>query len=82
MKLRFSILLIAVFVSMTVFSSCTREYICQCSIKYTGAPGLPDSTVREYTIKDTKKKAKSTCEANSGTYTTGDITAEEECHIY
>lgn len=82
MKLRFSILLIAVFLCITVFSSCTREYICQCAITYTGAPGLPDSTVREYNIKDTKKKAKSACEANSGTYTTGDITAKEECHIY
>jgi len=82
MKLRFSAILAVAFLTVTALSSCTREYICQCTIKYSGEPGLPDSTVREYEIKDTKKKAKSACEANSGTYTTGNVKTEETCKIF
>ncbi|HRO41507.1 MAG TPA: hypothetical protein PL009_01640 [Flavipsychrobacter sp.] len=82
MKLRFSTIIAAAFFTVTAFSSCTREYICQCTIKYTGEPGLPDSTVREYEIRDTKKKAKSACEANSSTSTTGNIKTEETCKIF
>lgn len=82
MKLRFPTIVAAAFFIGIAFSSCTREYICQCTIKYSGEPGLPDSTVREYEIRDTKKKAKSTCEANSGTYTTGNIKTEETCKIF
>lgn len=82
MKLRFPILLAACFVCATILSSCTRDYICRCTIKYSGEPGLPDSSVREYEIRDTKKKATSACEANSGTYQTGNVTTEETCKIY
>jgi len=75
-------MLVASFLIMAGLSSCTRDYICQCTIKYTGQPGLPDSVVREYPIKDTKKKAKSVCEGNSATYTTGEITTTETCRLY
>jgi len=82
MKLRLPVLMAAAFVTATVLSSCTRTYICQCTIKYSGEPGLPDSSVREYEIRDTKKKAESACEANSGTYQTGNIQTVETCTIY
>ncbi len=82
MKLRFSFLLVAAFVTTICFSSCTRDYICQCTIRYSGQPGLPDSSMKEYPVKDTKKKAKSVCESNSGTYETNGIKAEETCRLY
>ena len=82
MKLRFPTILAAAFIAATVLSSCTRTYICQCTVKYSGEPGLPDSSIREYEIRDTKKKAKSTCEANSGTYQTGNIKTVETCKLY
>lgn len=82
MKSRFS-LFIAVSVFMLIgFSSCVREYTCQCGIKYTGQPGLPDSTTNSYTIKDTKKKAKAACESHSGEYQNGNIKTVENCMLY
>lgn len=81
MKTRVPLLLLTACILLT-FSSCVREYTCQCVIKYSGQPGLPDSVLREYPVKDTRKKAKSVCESNSGTYQTGDIKAEENCTIY
>ncbi|RYZ53966.1 MAG: hypothetical protein EOP49_06155 [Sphingobacteriales bacterium] len=82
MKFRFPVILAAAFLLMNLLSSCTRDYICQCTIKYTGQPGLPDSVVREYPVTDTKKKAKSVCESNSGTYETNGITTTETCKLY
>jgi hypothetical protein len=67
-----------------VCSSCTREYTCQCKIKYSGHAGLPDSTLREYPIRDTKDKAKSLCEQNS-THTTDattNIKTDEDCKLF
>lgn len=63
-------------------SSCTREYKCECVMTYSGVPGLPDSTVRDYPITDTKKNAKSMCEANSNTYKDGNITTVERCYLW
>ncbi len=64
-------------------SSCTREYICQCTINYTGnPPGLPETTVVEFKIKDSKKEAIKKCEANSTTSTKDGITLDEACRIY
>jgi|JI6StandDraft_1071083.scaffolds.fasta_scaffold560398_1 hypothetical protein len=66
-----------------IVSSCTQEYICQCSIKYTGnPPGLPDSSVVEFKIRDKKKEAIKNCEANSTTSTKDGITFIEKCRIY
>lgn len=82
MKFRFLLVLVSAFVIVAGMSSCVREYTCQCVIKYSGQPGLPDSTIHEYTVRDTKKKAKSVCEANSGTYENGSIKTVEDCHLY
>ncbi len=77
-------LLSLVLLSLLGATSCVREYSCQCRIRYTGQPGLPDSTMREYPIRDTKDKAKDLCAANS--YETTDsksgITTKESCALY
>ena len=80
--MKIPLLLAAAFVILTGFSSCVREYTCQCTVTYTGQPGLPDSSLQEYPIKDTKKNAKSLCEANSYTSTESGITVTEKCELY
>jgi len=83
MKLRAALLPLAL---LTVIgaTSCVREYTCQCMIKYSGQPGLPDSFMREYSIRDTKDKAKELCKANSFTATDAksNITTQENCDLY
>jgi len=83
MKKRSTSLLIALcaFVLMAA-TSCTREYVCQCKMTYTGAPGLPQGTVREYSITDTKKNARSACQASSKTYDAGGVHTVEECDLF
>lgn len=64
-------------------SSCTKEYICQCVVKYSGnPPALPDSSVFEFAIKDKKKEAAKKCEANSISITQDNITMDEKCQLY
>ena len=84
MKKRFTTLLLALpaLILLLSFASCTREYTCQCKMTYSGAPGLPEGTVREYPITDTKKKARSSCQAASGTYDDGGIHTVEECDLF
>ena len=82
MKFRLLLILAGAFIVTAGFSSCTRDYICQCTIIYTGQPGLPDTVVREYPIKDKKNNAGSVCEANSGSWENGDIKTIEDCHLY
>lgn len=62
--------------------SCTREYTCQCKMTSTGQPGLPEPSVRDYPITDTKKNAQNACKAKSGTYNSGGITTVEECDLF
>ena len=82
MKLRpGTLLVVAMFITIG-FSSCVREYICQCTISYSGQAGLPDSTVNKYAVSDTKKKAQSKCEGNSKTFEKDGITAKENCKLY
>ena len=75
-------LLSALLIIVTLGTSCTQEYVCQCTLKFSGQPGLPDSSIKQATIKDTKSKAKSTCENSSATYTQGNITTVETCTLY
>ncbi len=80
MKMRLAILS---FVLIAFMSSCTREYICQCKIKYTGpVPGLPDSSIVEFKIKNTRQEAQTQCKANSLTSTKDGVTLIEECQLY
>jgi hypothetical protein len=66
-----------------IATSCTREYICQCTVKYSGkVPGLPDSTMTESVIKNTLKGAISDCEKNSISTTQNGVTLTETCQLY
>ena len=75
-------ILIAIFGGLFFLTSCTKEYTCQCKMTYSGNPGLPDVTTREYKIKDTKKEADAKCTANSATYQKDGITTVEECKLW
>ncbi len=78
---KFLPLLLIIF-AVTV-SSCTKEYICQCVVKYSGnPPALPDSSVFEFAIRDKKKEAAKKCEANSANITQDNITMDEKCRLY
>jgi polyferredoxin len=64
-------------------SSCTREFVCQCSVTYSGTqPGLPAKRVQEYTLKDTKATAEKKCSSNSKTTVSDNITLKEDCKLY
>jgi hypothetical protein len=64
-------------------SSCTREFICQCKVKYSGnVPGLPDPTLTESVIKNTKSQAEANCKKNSITTTQDGVTMTETCDLY
>jgi len=77
-----STLLLGVAALSLICSSCVREYTCQCRIKYSGQPGLPDSLVREYSIRNKKDAAKSLCEGNSMHSETNGIKTDEDCALY
>lgn len=77
------LLIPALFICMVVgMSSCVRDYICYCDVKYTGYPGLPDSLHREYEITDKKDAAKSLCEQQTKTFEHNGIKTEETCHLF
>lgn len=83
MKKRSTSILIALCAVVLLFAtSCSREYVCQCKMTYTGQPGLPEGQVREYSITDTKKNAKSTCQGSSKTYDDGTIHTVEACDLF
>lgn len=63
-------------------NSCVRDYTCKCTMTYTGQVGLPESQVREYPIKNTKKEAANKCQTNSKVYQDGPITTYEECALW
>lgn len=70
-------------VTALLFStSCTREYVCQCEIVYSGKPGLPDPRVNEYDIRDTRENAQRICEQNSYVNEVEGIKTEETCLLY
>ena len=77
-----SFLLFIALAVVVCMSSCIKNYTCHCDIKYTGAPGLPDSTSQEYDIKDTKSNAKSKCTSESGNYTNNYVNTSETCYLY
>jgi hypothetical protein len=82
MKIRFGLVLSFALFIMTSMTSCVREYICQCQITYSGHAALPDSSVNNYTIKDTRNKAKKLCEQNSYEATKENVHTVEKCQLY
>jgi len=81
MKNTFYALLLCLSVGL-VFSSCTREYICKCTLTYTGKPGLPDPLVKEYPITDTKQNAINLCSEKSASYDDNGVHTDEVCEIW
>ena len=74
--------IILLFIVIT-FTSCTREYICQCTLSYSGVqPGLPDPKVNEFTIRDKKETAEKLCAENSTLITENNITMKDSCRLY
>ena len=82
MKMRFGSMITLCLVFMVFMSSCTREYICQCEVIYTGLAGLPDTIINEYPVTDTKKNAKADCQAQSNTTEKDGVKTEEICDLY
>ena len=82
MKFTATILFTLAIAGTFCMTSCTKTYTCHCDIVYSGTPGLPDSSVQEYTIQDSKSGAKSKCSGESGTHTNNAITSVETCYLY
>ena len=82
MKFRPVLLLAFVFLGIMTTSSCVKKYICHCSLAYSGAPGLPDTTYQEYDITDTKDNANSQCKTQSKVYYNNYIYTVETYYLY
>ncbi len=82
MKFRTPLLFVTAFALLFTMNSCVKNYTCHCDIKYSGVPGLPDSTTKEYSVTDVKDKAKNVCESESGSYLNNGITTVENCYLY
>ena len=82
MKFRPSLIVVMAFAGFIAMTSCTKKYTCHCNLTYTGVPGLPDSTFKEYSITDSKSGATSKCKAESGTFDNNGIHTVEDCYIY
>lgn len=82
MKLRPGLLTGLVLILIIGTTSCTRDFICECEIAYTGQPGLPDTLINEYKLTNTKKEAKRVCEEGSSETKEDGITTIETCKLY
>jgi len=82
MTLRSILMFSAAALVITAGTSCTQEYTCHCSIKYSGQPGLPDSTSRNYSIRDKKANAKSLCESHSTHTEVNGVKTDEDCTLF
>ncbi len=71
-----NILLIIALASLSI-SSCKKDYLCVCNTSVAGNNTASDET----TIKDTKKKAESACEARGSTTTIYGITTVTTCEL-
>ena len=82
MKFRPSLIVVMALAGCIATTSCNKKYTCHCDMTYTGMPGLPDSTFKEYDIVDSKSGAKSKCQAESGSYDNNGIHTDESCYLY
>ncbi len=62
---------------ISTFTSCKKEYTCEC---ITTVGGLEVGTSSS-TIKDTEKKAKDQCESNSSSVSVNGITSTTSCSL-
>lgn len=82
MKLRSGLLSVFAFLLLLGATSCTKDFICECEIVYSGQPGLPDTLINEYKITNTKKEAQSICEEGSSENMEDGIKTVETCKLY
>jgi hypothetical protein len=63
------------------FTACKKDYTCECTVTTSGQ-GVSGTATGSTTVKDTKKKAKDSCEEGTKAATTvGGITTETKCAI-
>ncbi len=55
----------ALLVAGTLFTSCKKDYRCECSKTYTSGTGSTTSNYSVYTYKDTRNRAEDRCNKNS-----------------
>ena len=79
MKLRTLLVLTLISAGILSMTSCVKNYTCTCTIKYSGYPGLPDSTIKEFEIKDTQAGAKDACKKESYSHDENGIHTDESC---
>jgi hypothetical protein len=82
MKFRSSLLLILAIFSVLSMTSCVKKYTCSCLIKYSGAPGMPDSVYNEYDVYNNKKGAESVCKKESYEKEENGVKITETCKLY
>lgn len=76
------IILTAVVFSATLFTSCKKEYVCDCKKIYTGSSTSTTVDDGSYTFKDSRTRAETRCNEQEGTgsdFFGGDYT--RECQI-
>ncbi|MBA3663639.1 MAG: hypothetical protein H0W61_05465 [Bacteroidetes bacterium] len=59
----------AVLLSVFIFSSCKKDYVCECKKVYTGNGTTTTQDDGKYTFKDTQPRAESRCNEQEGTGT-------------
>lgn len=69
-------LFIAVVAITAIFSSCKKDYTCECTSTYGGI-----STSASVTAKMTKKDAKEWCEGYNVSSTVGGVTSSTTCKL-
>lgn len=79
MKLRTLLVLTLISAGIISMSSCVKKYTCKCIIKYSGYPGMPDSTIHEYEIQDNLAGAKDACKNGSFQHDENGIHTDESC---
>lgn len=84
MRYRGTVLLLLAVSGVMIMSACTKKYTCQCKVLYSGTPGLPDSSVREFEIYNTQSAATSMCkdESYESTDPATGIKVKETCVLY
>lgn len=82
MKLRSGLLMGFAALIILGATSCTRDFICECEIAYSGQPGLPDTLINEYKLTNTQKEAQRICEEGSSESEEEGIKTVETCKLY
>ncbi len=55
----------AILIAGTLFTSCKKDYRCECTKTYTSGSGSSTSNYSVYTYKDTRNRAETRCNENA-----------------